>query len=104
MSSDSQPQMEDRTFYDLLTSLVGSVVTIANPESFEHAPMGRQLKAGIYKAKLLAMGRDYLVLLTEDVKHGKRGEDPVKEPVKQYLPIARIKRFSHLKSDRILHI
>ncbi len=104
MSSDAQPQMEDRSFHDLLTSLVGSVVTIANPESYEHAPMGRQLKAGFYKARLTAMGRDYLVLLTEDIRQGKRGEEPVKEPVKQYLPISRIKRFSHMKSDRILHL
>jgi hypothetical protein len=104
MSADVQPQMEDRSFHDILSSLVGSVVTIANPESFEHSPMGRQLKAGIYKAKLIAMGRDYLVLLTEDVKQGKRGEEPVKEPVRQYLPISRIKRFSHMKSDRVLHI
>ena len=104
MSAEAQPQMEDRSFQDILTSLVGSVVTVANPESFEHAPMGRQLKAGIYKAKLVSMGRDYLVLLTEDVKQGKRGEEPTKEPVKQYIPISRIKRFSHMKSDRVLHI
>ena len=66
--------------------------------------MGRQLKAGIYKAKLVSMGRDYLVLLTEDVKHGKRGEEPVKEPVKQYLPSARIKRLSVMKTELVLHI
>jgi len=104
MSSDAAPQLEDRSFHDLLTSLVGSVVTIANPESYEHAPMGRQLKAGFYKAKLTTMGRDYLVLLTEDIKQGKRGEEPSKEPVKQYIPISCIKRFSHMKSDRILHL
>ncbi len=104
MSSESQPQMEDRSFHDLLSSLIGSVVTVANPESYEHAPMGRQLKAGFYKAKLTSMGRDYLVLLTEDIRQGKRGEEPTKEAVKQYLPIARIKRFSHMKSDRIIHI
>jgi hypothetical protein len=104
MSSDAQPQLEDRSFHDLLAGLIGSVITVVNPESYEHAPMGRQLKAGFYKAKLVTMGKDYLVLITEDVRQGKRGEEPTKEPVKQFIPISRVKRFSHMKSDRLIHL
>ena len=51
---------EDRSFYDLLKSLMGQIVTIVNPESYEDAPVGHQIRAGFYPPE------DLLVELPED--------------------------------------
>ena len=56
---------EDRSFYDLLKSLMGQIVTIVNPESYEDAPVGHQIRAGFYRAKPVGMGKDYIILATE---------------------------------------
>ncbi len=95
------PIEEDRSFADVLRSLIGQTVTIANPESFEHAPVGRQIKAGYYRGKPVAMGRDYLTVVTEMAQGGKSS---AKEPVKQFIPLAQIKRVSIRKTERILHL
>jgi hypothetical protein len=93
--------VEDRSFHDLLKAFLGKVVTVVNPESYEDAPVGVQLRVGFYRAKLVGVGTNYLVLATKFVKTGKaKGE----EPVKQYLPTDRVKRLSVMKTELILHI
>ena len=93
------PKIEDRDFTELLKSLVGKTVTMVNPESFEPAPVGHQLRAGFYRAKITGMGRDYLIVATEMSKKG--GET---EPVRQYIPLKRIQRVSLMKSERLIHL
>ena len=99
--STGAPAAEDRDFADILRSLVGKVVTVVNPESYEHAPLGFTLKAGFYKAKVASLGNDYFVLITE---HKKAGKDAGKEPVKQFLPFGVVKRISLMKSECLIHI
>ena len=95
------PVIEDKTFKDLLRSLLGKTVTIVNPESYEDAPVGHQIRAGFYRAKVVAMGEDYLTVLTEFVHSGR---ETGKEPVKQIIPLSGVKRISLLKNERLIHI
>ncbi len=96
---------EDRSFYDLLKSLMGQIVTIVNPESYEDAPVGHQIRAGFYRAKPVGMGKDYIILATELVHSSSVAPaSKAKEPVRQYIPIAQIKRVSILKTERLIHI
>ena len=97
----AKPVVEDRSFSDLLESLLGKVVTIVNPESYEDAPVGHQIRAGFYRAKPIGMGKDYLILRTEYVH---KGRDAGKEPVQQYIPLDKIKRISVMKSERLIHL
>ena len=92
---------EDRSFYDLLKSLMGQIVTIVNPESYEDAPVGHHIRAGFYRAKPIGLGNDYLILATEFVHAGRESG---KEPVRQYIPLSAIKRISVLKSEKLIHI
>ena len=94
------PVVEDKVFLDLIKALLGKTVTIVNPESYEHAPVGFTLKAGFYRAKVTGMGRDFLTLVTEM----KKGRESNGEPVKQFLPIKQVKRISMTKTERLLHI
>jgi hypothetical protein len=89
------------TFSDILMALVGHVVTVANSESYEDAPVGHRLGAGFYKAKVIEMKGDHLILGTQFRHSSGHGED---EPVKQFVPLTRIKRVSVMKSEKILHI
>lgn len=93
--------IEENNFIDIIKGLNGKAVTIVNPESYEDAPVGHQIKAGFYRAKVVAVGNDYIVLVTE---FKKAGREAAKEPVKQYVPINQIKRISLMKAERILHI
>ena len=101
MPAAKAPVVEDRSFVDLLKSLIGKPVTLVIPESYEDAPVGHQIRAGFNRAKPVAVGHDYLVCLTEFLRKGKK-ED--KEAVKQYIPISAIKRISVLKDDRLIHL
>ncbi len=94
-----EPVVEDKEFLDLIKALLGKTVTIVNPESYEHAPVGFTLKAGFYRAKVMGMGQDFLTLVTE-MKKGKANG----EPVKQFLPLNQIKRISMMKMERVIHI
>ncbi len=100
-SMAAAPLIEDRRFLDVLKSLVGKTVTIVNPESCEDAPAGHQIRVGFYRAKLTGLGRDYMIMVAEYTRAGKEGR---KEPVKQFIPIERIKRISLMKSDWLVHI
>jgi len=95
------PVTEDRTFIELLKSLVGKTVTIVSPESYEDAPVGHQIRASYYRARPIGLGKDYLILMTEYVHAGR---DTSKEPVKQFIPFVQIKRISLMKSERLLHL
>ncbi len=97
----SKPVARAASFADVIRPLVGKVVTMVNPESFEDATVGRRLVTGFYKAKVSFVGDDYLEILTE-FQH-KRGEQQ-KEPVRQFIPLDRIKRVSLMKGDRLIHI
>ena len=95
----TSPAQEDKIFIEVLRSLLGKTVTIVNPESYEYAPVGHQLRASFYRAKPVALGRDYLVVRTERELRG-----GVAEPVKQVIPLERIKRLSLMKSELVLHL
>ncbi len=98
----ASPIIEERMFLDVLKSLVGKTVTMVNPESYEDAPAGHQIRAGFYRAKLIGLGRDYLIVVAEYARAGREGR---KEPVKQFIPIERIKRISLMKTDDwLIHI
>ena len=90
-----------RSFRDVLAALGGQMGTVVTSESFEDAPVGRQLRSNEFRAKVAEVGADHLVLVTE---FQKRGKEATKEPVKQFLPIEKIKRLSVLKNERILHV
>ena len=95
------PIVEDKSFQDLLKSLMGQVVTMVNPESYEDAPVGHQIRAGFYKAKPIGLGKDYLIVATEYVHTGREAS---KEPVRQYIPLTNIKRISIMKGEKLIHI
>ena len=89
------------SFSEVLQALVGKVVTVANAESYEDSPVGHRLGAGFYKAKVLDVKDDHVVLATQFRHSSGHGED---EPVKQFIPKSRVKRISVMKSEKILHI
>ena len=99
--SGNPAPLEHHSFIDVLKSYLGKVVTIVNPESYEDAPLGHQIRAGWYRAKPVGFGRDYLVVVTEYVHTGRRA---TKEAVKQYIPFSRIKRLSVMQSEVLIHI
>lgn len=100
-TAQSQKAVEIRRFVEVLRAMAGKVITVVNPESYEDAPMGSRLTTGFYKAKLVAVGDDFITLATE-FQH-KKGEK-AKEPVRQFVPLDRIKRISVMRSDRIIHL
>lgn len=93
---------QDRDYRGVLKALLGKPVTIVNPESYEAAPtMGFHLKESFYKGKITALGKDYLVFQTIVTLSKKEGGQ---QPVQQYIPLARVKRLSVMKSEVLLHI
>ena len=101
MTEATEKSIESSQFADVLKSLIGQIVTMVNPESFEDAPMGSRLTTGFYRAKVLAVGGDFLTVATEFVH--KKGEK-AKEPVKQFIPLHQVKRISLMKSDKLIHL
>ena len=89
-----------QSFRDVLQSLIGRTVTVVTAESYEAAPVGHQLRAGFYQAKPIGLGEDVLILRTERRPTGKKET----EPVKQVIPIERIRRISVMKSELVLHL
>jgi hypothetical protein len=84
---------------DVLKSMTGRLVTMVNPQSLEGAPMGYRLTTGFYKAKIRAVAPEMLTVATEFVPHHAE-----KEPVKQFIPIASIKRVSVMKQEIMIHL
>jgi hypothetical protein len=99
--TEAKPTIEDKSFNDILKAMLGNVVTVVNPESYEEMPVGHQIKPGFYRAKLLTIGRDYLAVVSEFQHAGKAAK---KEPVKQFIPLSRIKRISVMKAERLIHL
>ena len=106
--SDSQsatqdaPQVieEKRDYVDVLRDLVGKRVTIINPESYEALPAGgSELKANYYPGKIGGVGRDYLIFHTVLAATKKD-----RQPVKQFIPLTRIKRLSIMQTGTLLHL
>jgi hypothetical protein len=105
-SAESKPTkqpiaLDASTYRGLLESLVGRVVTFANPESLEDAAVGYVLTTGFYRTKLLSVRDDYFSVAAELVHKGK---DAIKEPVRQFIPMHAIKRVTIGKSDIVIHI
>lgn len=102
-SQPTEPEhlFEQRTFSDVLRTFLGKVVTIVNPESYEDAPLGHNIRKGWYPARAVGLGQDYLILVTE-YKHG--GKFAGAEPVRQYIPIHRIKRISVMREELLIHL
>jgi len=96
-----KPIVEERGFADVLKSYLGKLITVVNPESYEDAPLGHDIRKGWYPAKPVGFGNDYMIVVTE-YKHA--GKKATKEPVKQYIPYARIKRISVMKTEVVVHI
>ncbi len=90
------------TFRQILERHLGKEFMVVNPESFEDSAFGHQLHAAWYHAKLVALGIDFAVLVME-YQHGS-GKSATKEPCEMYVPMAKIRRVSIMKSERILHI
>mgnify|MGYP007059598564 CR=1 FL=1 len=63
--------------------------------------MGQRLTTGFYRAKVVNVASDYITVATAFVRQ--RGEKS-KEPVKQFIPLASIKRISLMKTDRLVHL
>lgn len=93
--------IENKSYIEIIGALAGKVVTVVNPESYESAPLGFQLKTGFYRAKVMGVGKDYVILKTELETKGKNAG---KEPVRQFIPVGRIKRISLLEKERLLHL
>jgi hypothetical protein len=97
--------LEQRAFIDVLRTFLGKVVTIVNPESYEDAPLGHNIRKGWYPARAVGLGQDYLILVTEyKHKHKPDGHVAGAEPVKQYIPVHRIKRVSVMQQELLIHL
>jgi hypothetical protein len=95
-----EPVVEDKEYLEIIKSLLGKTVTVVNPESYEHAPVGFTLKAGFYRAKVTGMGKDFITVVTEM----KKAKADSGDPVKQFIPLCHIKRISVMKLERLIHI
>ena len=96
------PQTASASDYyrDVLRNFTGRIVTMVNPESYEEAPMGHTITTGFYKAKVLKVGEDFLCVACEFVHR----RNQTKEPVKQYIPLDKVKRISVMKQEVIVHL
>ena len=101
IEGDAKPSVEHREFKGILKALIGKKCTVVNPESYEAATVGFQLKEGYYAGKISGLGQDYLVFNTVIATSKKEGG---KAPVKQFIPIGRVKRISLMKDNYILHL
>jgi hypothetical protein len=88
-TAEQKPTPTVRSFREVLTAVVGKTVTVVNPESFEESALGQRLTTGIYKAKVLAVGEDFLKLQTTFRRRGAK-EAGEEEPVVQFIPVERV--------------
>ena len=98
---EPQSTPDPRTFHDVLRGFLGKLVTIVNPESYEDAPLGHNIRKGWYPARAVGLGEDYWVRVTE-YKHG--GNVSAGEPVRQYIPVQKIKRVSMMRNELLIHL
>lgn len=91
---------ENRDYRGVLESLVGKKVTVVNPESFEALPhQGHELRKGFYPGKISGFGKDYMIFQTVLAATKKD-----RQPVQQFIPLARIKRISLMRTGALLHL
>ncbi len=112
---------ESRSYMDVLRSLVGKPVTVISPESYEALPAGgSELREGNYSGEIVGFGNDYFIFQTSleatnlvelvgaaNVRVGRarsQGVDDTATPVRQFIPIARIKRLSLVDENAMLHL
>ena len=88
------------TYADVIESFRGKVATVSNPESFEDTPMGYTITSGFYRAKILHVGTDYVTMAVEFI----RRKGNVKESVKSFIPLTRIKRVTVTKQELLIHL
>ena len=100
-AAGGEKKRELRSMTDVLRSLTGKVMTVSNPESLEGNPLGYQIKSTFYRAKILNVFDEMLVVLTETTKSGSKTE---KSPTKQFIPITAVKRVCLLKDELHLHL
>ena len=96
------PVIDDKRFVEILHGMLGKVVLFVNAESFEEGGLGYTLEAGWYRGKLSAIGRDYLTIVSE-FKHGV-GKNATKEPIRQFVPMDKVKRVTLMKTQILIHI
>jgi len=90
----------EQNYRGILESLVGKKVTVVNPESFEALPReGHELREGYYPGKISGFGKDFMIFQTVLAASKKD-----RQPVKQFIPLARIKRISMMRSGTLLHL
>ena len=97
----TETQNQVQTVEDALNSLVGKVVLVSTPDSLQAVPMGYQVKASCYKAKILKVFESMAVLAAEGSK--KKGEDKV-ETLRQFVPLSSVKRICVGKGEVHLHL
>jgi len=93
--------MEAKTLDDILTALVGQIVTVIKPQSYIRTLTGYEVDIETYNAKVLSYEGNTLRVLTEYVK------DPhkkAKDKVYQFLPAHQIRRITVSKTERFITI
>ena len=98
-SEPTKPVIEDRDYKSILKALIGKKVTVVNPESYEAATVGFQLKEGYYAGKIGGLGQDYMIFHT--VYQASKKD---RQPVQQYIPVSRVKRISLMRSSTLIHL
>ena len=94
------PKIEDRDYRGVLESLVGKKVTVVNPESYEALPReGHELREAHYAGKITGFGKDYMIFHTVLAASKKD-----RQPVQQFIALARIKRISLMRTGALLHL
>lgn len=96
----STTHIKFETFQEVLRNLTGKVVTVISATSYAEVDGRVVLEPGRYRAKILGVAGDYVSLATEYA----REEGAEAEPVRQFVPLARIQRISILKGERLLHL
>jgi len=90
-----------RSLRDVLSILVGKVVTVVNPESYKKTPIGFTIDKETYRAKLKALHEDCVEFRTEFVIDPRKG---TKEITAQFVPFEQIKRVTIRKGEEPSYI
>jgi hypothetical protein len=95
--------VEVESFRDALDRLVGKTVTIVDPECFKPGPVGLQMTASHYRAKVLGVDDECMVAVHQEViPRGKRKGE--KDAITQWVPLDRVKRIAISKSRKLIHL
>jgi len=100
-TAQKSPLMSAKSFDAVLRALIGRAITIVTIESYEKAPMGAQLTQGFFRGKVVGVENDFVTIATEFAPKVKNAQP---EPVRQFIPLNRVKRVSIMKSEILLHL